>query len=185
MAETPTPTKAATTSYSSDQPAQRAATTHAPRGRKISDYGRQLAEKQKAKREYGLREAQFRRYFGLASKSPIATGQALLTQLERRLDNVVYRSGLAKSRPMARQMVTHGLILVNGKRVNIPSLSVNEGMEVQLKKADTFEYNKEALLPDWLRYDAKTKSAKVERLPKDSDLTTDLDTQLIIEFYSR
>lgn len=170
--------------YSSDQPAARPQTS-GPRGKKVSDYGRQLSEKQKAKREYGLREAQFRRYFVSAAASSIATGQALLTGLERRLDNVLYRGGVAKSRAMARQMVTHGLVLVNGVRITIPSYAVTEGTMVALKKADTFEYNKDVILPDWLSYSPKTKSIKVERLPKADDLVTDLNTQLIIEFYSR
>ena len=186
MAETsvvPIVPPVAAASYSSDQPILRPART--PRAKKISDYGKQLAEKQKAKREYGLREAQFRRYFKLASHSSFATGQALLTLLERRLDNVLYRSGIAKTRPMARQLVNHGLVRVNGVTVSIPSYCVNSGDAITLKKAGVFEYNKEVVMPDWLSYATKTKTANVERIPKDSDLVTDFNTQLIIEFYSR
>lgn len=171
------------TTYSSDQPVQR--TESAPRAKKMSDYGRQLSEKQKAKREYGMREAQFKRFFNTASKSTIATGQALLTLLERRLDNVLYRAGIVKSRAMGRQCVNHGLVYVNGKRISIPSYLVAEGDSITLKKPDIFEYNKDVVLPDWLTYTAKTKSAKVDRLPKADDLVSDLNTQLIIEFYSR
>lgn len=180
MAETPT--KQATT-YSSDQPVQRPA--HTPRAKKMSDYGRQLAEKQKAKREYGMREAQFKRFFNEASRSTVATGQALMTILERRLDNVLYRSGIVKTRAMGRQIVNHGLVLVNDKRLTIPSYQVKEGDVVKLKKADSFEYNKDVILPDWITYSSKTKSAKVDRLPKSDDLVSDFNTQLIIEFYSR
>lgn len=178
---TPTPNKKAT--YSSDQPAQRAPSQ--PRGKKMSDYGRQLAEKQKARREYGLRETQFHRYFEKAANSSVATGQALLALLERRLDNVVYRSGLAKSRRMARQMVSHGLVRVNDQRVNVPGYSVHEGDVITLKMYEPFEYNKDVIIPDWVSYNAKSKSAKVERLPKADDLVSDFNTQLIIEFYSR
>lgn len=169
--------------YSSDQPAHRAPS--GPRPKKMSDFGRQLAEKQKARLEYGLRETQFRRYFFQAARSKHATSEALLTILERRLDNVLYRGGIVKSRAMGRQVVNHGLVVIGDSRVTIPSYQVNQGEVIKLKKADTFEYNKDVILPDWLRYTPKTKSITVERLPKASDLVTDLNTQLIIEFYSR
>ncbi|HEY1075027.1 MAG TPA: 30S ribosomal protein S4 [Patescibacteria group bacterium] len=183
MANTPVKPQ---TAYSSDKPAAAAAPRpSAPRGRKVSDYGRQLAEKQKARNEYGLRETQFHRYFEKAHKSSVATGQALFTSLETRLDNVVFRAGFAKSRAMARQMVGHGHVFVNGKRVNMPSYPVKAGEVINLKKAETFEHNKEAILPDWLSYSSKTKSATVERMPKADDIVTDINSQLIIEFYSR
>lgn len=177
----PAPTPA--TSYSSAQQAPRPAQT--PRPRKMSDYGRQLAEKQKAKFEYGLREKQFRRYFAQAAKSTVATGQALFANLETRLDNVVYRSGLAKTRPAARQMTSHGLVLVNGKRVAVPAYEVKAGDVITLKKYEPFEYNKDVVVPNWLSYNAKTKAVTVERLPKADDIVTDINSQLIIEFYSR
>src|SRR5947209_20632269 len=114
MATTPQPK---TSSYSTDQAPPRP--QQAPsRGRKISEYGRQLAEKQKARNEYGLREAAFRRYFMRAAKSSLATGQELFSSLERRLDNVLFRSGIAKSRRMGRQLVVHGLVRVNDKRIS-------------------------------------------------------------------
>lgn len=181
-----TPTQTPATSYSSAQPQQAPRPkTNAPRGRKISDYGRQLAEKQKAKFEYGLREKQFRRYFVEATKSTVATGQALFTSLERRLDNVVYRGGLAKSRRAARQMVNHGLVLVNDQRIAVPSYQVQAGDTITLKKYEPFEYNKDAIIPNWLSYNSKTKAVTVERLPKSDDIVTDVNPQLIIEFYSR
>lgn len=171
------------TTYSSDQPAQRPA--HTPRPKKMSDYGRQLMEKQKAKREYGMREAQFKRFFHSASRSTVETGQALMTRLERRLDNILFRAGMVKSRAMGRQLVNHGLVRVNGQRISIPSYQVNVADVISLKKTDTFEYNKEIIVPAWLNYTSKTKSVKVERLPKSDDLVSDFNTQLIIEFYSR
>ncbi len=182
MATTPTQQNAKTTAYSTDRAPERE--VRAPRGRKMSDYGRQLAEKQKAKFEYGLREAQFRRYFTRSAKSTIATGQALFTFLECRLDNVLYRTGLAKTRRMARQMVNHGLIQVNQKRVTAPSYELKAGDVVTLTR-DNFEYNKEVIIPNWLSYAPKTRSATVERIPKADDIVTDVNSQLIIEFYSR
>lgn len=179
-----TPTQPKTTAYTSGQAPQRPTQPQA-RARKMSDYGRQLAEKQKARREYGLRERQFRNYFGRAAKSSVATGQALFALLERRLDNVVYRTGIAKTRKQARQLVGHGLVLVNGKRNNLPSYCVEAGDTITLKKSDFLEYNKEVIIPDWLSYDAKKQVAKVERLPKADDVQTDINSQLIIEFYSR
>lgn len=184
MAET---TQKATTYSSSAAPAPREAQAQKPkaRARKMTDYGRQLAEKQKARREYGLREGQFSRYFKQAASSSVATGQALFTSLERRLDNVVFRSGIAKTRRMARQLVGHGLILVNDKRISIPGYNVQAGDTIRLKKPETFEYNKEAILPSWINYNAKTQTATVERLPKAEDVVTDINDQLIVEFYSR
>lgn len=179
---TPTPTKV--TAYSSDRTAQRP-NTPTQRARKMSDYGRQLAEKQKAKREYGLREAQFRRYFERAARSTIATGQALFTDLERRLDTVLYRAGVAKTRRMARQLVGHGLVLVNKKRITMPSYAVQASDSINLKLPDVFEYNKDVVIPDWLSYQAKNKTIAVERLPKADDIVTDINAQLIIEHYSR
>lgn len=181
MAETATPP--VTSAYSTDQTAPKR--TQTGRTRKISDFGRQLGEKQKAKREYGLREAQFQRYFNSAKKSSIATGQALFIFLEQRLDNVVYRTGLAKTRRMARQLVSHGLVRVNGERINTPGYTVAAGDTIELKKNDVFEYNKDVIIPDWLSYTAKKKIAKVERLPKVDDIVTNINPELIIEFYSR
>ncbi len=176
---------AKTAAYSSTQTTPKSTAPSQPRARKISEYGRQLSEKQKARNEYGLRERQFRNYFQQAARSSINTGQALFTALELRLDNVVFRSGLAKTRAMARQFVNHGLVTVNNKRTTSPSYSVHALDQITLKRNDIVEYNKEVILPDWLSYDAKKKSAKVERIPKAEDIVTDLNSQLIIEYYSR
>jgi small subunit ribosomal protein S4 len=186
-----TPTTPQTTSYSSSQAPTRPNVgkqgTGAPRARqrKISDYGRQLSEKQKARREYGLKEAQFRRYFAAAMRSKIATGQSLLLALESRVDNVLYRAGLAKTRRMARQMVTHGLVSINDKRIDVPGFALKAGDVASVKEKFAVEYNKDIVIPDWLIVDAKKQSVKVERLPKADDLVSDINTQLIIEFYSR
>ncbi len=174
-----------TTAYSSSQPTSPQSRPTTSRARKVSDYGRQLAEKQKARHEYGLREAKFHGYFEKAAKSPVATGQALFTALELRLDNVLFRSGIAKTRRMARQLATHGLVLVNDKRMSMPSYSVKAGDTITLKKPEIFEYNKEVIIPDWLSYNSKKHTATVERLPKAEDITTDINAQLIIEYYSR
>jgi small subunit ribosomal protein S4 len=184
---TETPTSAPKiTAYSSGQvPQGQKPIVRGPRPKKQSEYGKQLSEKQKARFEYGLREGQFSRYFKEAAKSTVSTGQALFTNLELRLDNVVYRAGIAKSRKMARQLVGHGLVLVNDKRVNVPGYRVKEGDVITLKKPDLFEYNKETVVPNWLSYNQKTKAAKVERQPKADDIVTDINAQLIIEYYSR
>lgn len=180
----PTPPPSVTTSYSSSQVPQRRTGPYV-RARKVSEFGRQLREKQKARSEYGLRETQFRRYFEGAMRSSVATGQALFMMLEGRLDNVLYRTGIAKTRRMARQLVGHGLVLVNGKRISMPSYPVSQGDAISLKNPDTFEYNKDVIIPDWLSYNNAKKTAKVERLPKADDIVTDINPQLIIEFYSR
>lgn len=189
-----TPTTPQTTSYSSSQAPTRPNTgqqgsggTGAPRGRqrKISDYGRQLSEKQKARREYGLKEAQFRRYFASAMRSKVATGQSLLLALESRVDNVLYRAGLAKTRRMARQMVTHGLVSMNGKRIDVPGFSMKTGDVAMVKETFAIDHNKDIVIPDWVKVDPKKQSVTVERMPKADDLVSDINTQLIIEFYSR
>lgn len=163
----------------------------ASRRRKASDYSLQLKEKQKAKWMYGIMERQFRRYFEEASRVKGATGEALLQRLETRLDNLVFRLGLAKSRNQARQFVTHGKVLVNGKKLDIPSYSVRTGEEITLVK-DMFENPqvKEALeavkpdeLPTWLK--RKGTVGRLEIIPARSEITTPIDEQLIVEFYSR
>ena len=159
--------------------------------RKISDYARQLREKQKVKRIYGVLENQFKRYFNLASKKKAATGEFLLTLLETRLDNVVYKLGFAVSRAQARQLVNHGHVLVNDKKVSIPSYNVKAGDLISLKKdATNFASVKEAVemidkkqIPDWLV--RKGLVGKVTRIPVRDDTGADVDEQLIVEFYSR
>lgn len=159
------------------------------RRRKLSDYARQLAEKQKAKATYGVREAQFRRYFERAEREPGTTGESLLRLLERRLDNVIYRLGFARSRPMARQLVSHGHVTVNGRRVDVPSYLVDQGEVVALTPdAAAIPGVVEALAegrtaPDWLRRQDTT--GVVLRLPNRLDVTEPIDDALIVAFYTR
>lgn len=159
------------------------------RRRRISEYGVQLREKQKAKRFFGILEKQFKRYFVEAGKVKGATGLALLQTLETRLDNVVYRLNFAKSRAGARQMVSHGHIKVNGKKINIPSfkVSMNQTIEISPQMRDNTQVKKsledESTLPEWL--DRKATIGKVLRMPGREEMEQSIDEQLIVEFYSR
>lgn len=164
---------------------------HGPKGtRGGSQYGRQLREKQKVKRIYGVMESQFVRYMDEAFKSKGNTGEALLVKLERRLDNIVYRLGFAPSRPAARQLVSHRHVLVNGKRVNIPSYQVLVGDVITLDSKGfaipeikkSFE-QKDFKVVDWL--DRKAAAGKVVRFPKREDISEAVSEQDIVEFYSR
>jgi small subunit ribosomal protein S4 len=171
---------------------------HNRRG-KASEYGKRLREKQKLKRFYGVFERQFRRYFALASRSPENTGEALLSIMERRLDNVVHRIGFAPSRAGARQLVSHGHVLVNGKFANIPSMLLKAGDTVTVKNRDhavkLVKLNQQSHpqpIPDFLEITgSEPPEGRVTRLPSRSDvdprLTKDdqLKEQLIIEFCSR
>lgn len=152
--------------------------------RRLSEYGQQLREKQKVKRIYGIRERQFRRYLREALRSKGKTGEVLLTLLERRLDNIVYKSGLARTRPHARQMVTHGLIKVNGRRVTIPSFLVSVGDKITLAKKDFALYD-EIVRPSWIKLGKRKKVAEVIALPKRDDVGAEIDENLVVEFYSR
>lgn len=160
---------------------------------KASEYGTQLREKQKAKRYYGVLESQFRGYFEMASKMKGKTGENLLSLLERRLDNTVYRLGFAMSRAEARQLVLHGHFYVNGRKVNIPSYIVKPGMAISLKESsrslDKFksviEANSFRQPPKWLDYDAASLSAKVVNLPSREDIDLPIAEQLIVELYSK
>ncbi|UOO37853.1 30S ribosomal protein S4 [Oscillospiraceae bacterium CM] len=160
---------------------------------KVSEYGTQLREKQKAKRYYGVLESQFRGYFDIASKMKGKTGENLLALLERRLDNTVYRLGFAMSRAEARQLVLHGHFKVNGKKVNIPSFIVKPGMVLALKDSsrslDKFksviEANSFRQPPKWLEYDATQQSAKVVGLPAREEIDLPITEQLIVELYSK
>ncbi|MBP9853503.1 MAG: 30S ribosomal protein S4 [Candidatus Omnitrophica bacterium] len=161
---------------------------------KLSDYGLQLREKQKVKRVYGILERQFRRYYLKAAQSKGITGSVLLQFLERRLDNVIFRLGFALTRPQARQMVGHGLVQVNGKRVNIPSFLVKEGDQIEIKVNDktkevfidkTLDKNKDLTRQSWLKMDEKGYKATVIRLPQREDLQFPINEQLIIELYSK
>ncbi len=164
---------------------------HGPKGtRGSSQYGRQLREKQKVRRMYGLMEAQFVRYMTEAFKSKGNTGEALLVKLERRLDNIVYRLGFAPSRPAARQLVSHRHVLINGKKVNVPSFQVSVGDTISLggKGLSMPDVKKTLDIKDfkvvsWLI--RKAAAGKVERLPKREDIPEAVSEQDIVEFYSR
>lgn len=160
---------------------------------KLSNYGLQLREKQKVKRMYGVMEKQFRRYFKIASKSKGVTGKILLQLLERRLDNVVYRLGWAVSRAEARQIVRHNAVLVNAKRVNIPSYLINNGDTIQVAAREKsqkrvrngLESTKDNTLPQWLESSKQDLKAKVLRLPEKNDIQQQIQEQLIVELYSK
>lgn len=164
---------------------------HGKKGlRKQSDYGIQLAEKQKAKISYGLLEKQFRKYYEVASRNSLATGEVMLSLLERRLDNVVYRLGLAPTRRAARQIVTHGNAVVNGRKLTIPSYQVKVGDVVTLSATGlaipyvkTLQEAKDFTAPSWL--EKKASVGKVLRTPNRGDITEAINEQLIVEFYSR
>lgn len=163
------------------------------RRRRVSDYSRQLREKQKTRRIYGITERQFRRYYRLALKSRGQTGANLLRMLERRLDNVVYRLGYASSRPQARLLVTHGHFNVNGRRTDIPSMLVREGDLIEVRDGSRKRtYFKEVrdvaesrTVPPWLERDLTTLGGKVVQMPERTDVDASLDEQLIVEYYSR
>jgi len=163
------------------------------RRRRQSDYARQLREKQKAKRIYGVLERQMRRFFSEAERLPGVTGDNLLTLLERRLDNVVYRLGFADSRAQARQLVSHGHFSVNGRRLKVPSYIVKSEDEIQVREAsrrrtyfkDLAEDLDEGAVPDWLTLDPRTMSARMLREPSRDEVETTLSEQLIVEYYSR
>ena len=160
---------------------------------KNSEYGQQLREKQKAKRFYGVLESQFRSYFEMAERRPGQTGENLLSILESRLDNVVYRLGFAMSRAEARQMVSHGHITVNGHKVNIPSYQVKPGMIIALKESSrsiakikaNIEANAYRPAPKWLEYDANNNLAKVLAVPARDDIDLPIEEHLIVELYSK
>ncbi|NLU06734.1 MAG: 30S ribosomal protein S4 [Clostridiales bacterium] len=159
--------------------------------KKISNYGMQLREKQKAKRIYGLLEGQFRRYYEKADKRKGITGENLLALLETRLDNVIYRLGYGQSRSEARQLVTHGHFLVNGKKVNIPSFNVSADDVVTVRdkskaseKFKTFAENPKTL-PAWLEGDMENFQGKVIREPSRDEIDVPVNETLIVELYSK
>ncbi len=162
------------------------------RRRKVSEYGTQLKEKQKVKFVYGVLEKQFHRYYLKAANMKGITGENLLQLLERRLDNVIYRLGLAKTRRMARQIVVHGHILVNGKKVTIPSYLVKAGDVVTLRERsreqEMFKSLREgtgAVTPKWLTFDAPNLTGTVSALPTREDIDYPVQEHLIVELYSR
>ena len=160
---------------------------------KVMGYGLQLREKQKVKRTYGVLESQFRRYFAEAERQRGITGETLLQLLERRLDNVVYRLGLATSSSQARQLVRHGHFYVNGKRADVPSYSLKEGDAVSVrersnKKASilyAMEEVKGRGIPGWLQFDASAMTGRVASLPTREQINLPVQEQLIVELYSK
>ena len=166
---------------------------HGTRRSKFSEYGQQLRQKQKVRRLYGLQERQFRRTFVRAERMRGVTGENLLTLLEQRLDNVVYRLGFASTRAEARQMVVHRHITVDARRVNKPSFSVKPGQAVALKESsrkiqrylDNLEQAQSRTLLSWFELDRESFQGTMTALPLREELTTPIDEQLIVEFYSR
>jgi len=160
---------------------------------KISSYGIQLREKQKVRRIYGLLEKQFRSYFAEADRLKGVTGENLLSLLERRLDNVVYRLGFASSRTESRQLVRHGHFTLNGKKVNIPSIQLKSSDVLELrdksKKITSINDSLEAVvrrgIPQWLELDRDTFKGSLKGLPVREDITTPIQEQLIVELYSK
>jgi small subunit ribosomal protein S4 len=163
------------------------------RRRKVRAYGLQLREKQKLRRIYGLLEGQFRRTFDEANRRKGVTGETLLQLLELRLDNVVYSLGFATSRTQARQLVRHGHIEVDGRRVNIPSFRVRPGVEIAVREksrkntyiSEAVEFAQGRGIPPWLELDAGTFTGKVVESPVREDIRFPIQEQLIVELYSR
>lgn len=160
---------------------------------KLSEYGLQLREKQKVKRTYGLMESQFRSYFQKAARAQGVTGINLLVLLERRLDNVVYRMGFADSRAQARQLVRHGHMRVNGRKVNIPSFLIKQGDAVEPREKSrnmevirgNMEHIAQKQIPEWLHVDSTAMRGVVQTLPSRDDITMPIQEQLIVELYSK
>jgi len=160
---------------------------------KIVGYGLQLREKQKAKRMYFTQEGQFRNYFEKAARSKGVTGELLLQQLERRLDSVVYRLGFGISRRQARQLVRHGHVQVNGRKVNIPSYEVAVGEEIAIRESSrklaileqAKEFASHQNAPNWMDIDRDNCKARVLALPKREDINLPVNEQLIVELYSK
>ena len=165
---------------------------HGPNSRgKKSEYGLQLTEKQKLRHMYGMTERQFKNTYLKAGKLQGVQGENFMILLETRLDNLVYRLGLARTRRAARQLVNHGHILVDGKRVDIPSYSVKPGQTISLREksanlsvvAESVEVN--SFVPEYLSFDADSKVGTFVRMPERSELSAEINEQLIVEFYSR
>jgi small subunit ribosomal protein S4 len=163
------------------------------RNRKVSEYGLQLAEKQKAKYMYGVSEKQFRRFFKIANRMGGNTGENLIQLLERRLDNVVYRMGFATTRAWARQLVTHGHIRVNGKKVNIPSYLVSPGDRIEIREKSknnpqiksAIELSKKTGIVDWVEVDGDKMKGLFARYPDRSEVNIPIEERLIVELYSK
>ena len=166
---------------------------HGAARKKVSEYGVHFREKQKARRYYGVLETQFRNYYAEAERMEGITGQNLLSLLERRFDNVVYRMGMAESRKEARQLVLHGHFTLNGKKANIPSIlvkvgdviAVKEGSKDSAKIKSLSEAIEGRIKPKWLDVNAADLTAKVVAIPAREDIDFDFDEQLIVELYSK
>jgi small subunit ribosomal protein S4 len=158
---------------------------HGTSRKQLSDYGKQLREKQKAKRIYGVLEKQFRKYVDEALKTKGVSGNALMQKLESRVDNLVYRSGFAVSRTQARQFVRNGYFTINGKTVRTPSQLLKAGDVLKPISFERIHLREGFVLPDWLKANVKERQVKIERLPTEEDFQEAFNPQLIIEFYSR
>ncbi len=166
---------------------------HGQSRKKQSEYGIQLREKQKVRRAYGILESQFRKYYDMASNMRGVTGENMLSLIERRLDNVAYRLNFGESRPMARQMVTHGHLLVNGKKVDIASYQVKVGDVITVREnsrdipffATLKEQGAKRTVSQWLELDSENLTGKVLALPQREDIDLTIEEHLIVEFYSR
>lgn len=173
--------------------AKAANTRFRKRRRKDSDYALQLKEKQKVRRTYGVLEKQFRRMYEIANRTKGKTGDMLLISLERRLDNVVYRMGFLSSRKEARQYVRHGHVLVNGRRVSIPSFQCSVDDEVKivassansLRVKESVEFTESNTVPKWIEVDREQRTGKLIYLPARDDIDADINEQMIVEYYSR
>ncbi len=166
---------------------------HGQQRKKMSEYGMQLREKQKARRFYGILESQFRKYFDMAVKKKGVTGENLLQILESRIDNVVYRLGLATSRPEARQLVRHGHFTLNGKKANIPSIllvpgdviAVREKLRGSDKMKSIIDIAGGKVVPKWLEFDAENLTGKMVTLPEREEIDLPIREHLIVELYSK
>jgi small subunit ribosomal protein S4 len=165
---------------------------HGVRRRKVGEYGLQLREKQKVRRTYGVLERQFRNYFIEAESRPGVTGESLLRSLELRLDNVVYRMGLASSRPQARQLVGHGHFMVNGRVTNVASYRLKPGDRIAVREGHrarepfkTLAQTRSSQPPEWLSVEPGNLGATVSALPRRDQMPLDLNEQLVVEYYSR
>ena len=159
--------------------------------KKVSEYGKQLREKQKVKRIYGVQEGQFRSYYEKADRMKGITGENMLSLLERRLDNVIFRMGIGVSRAQARQLVNHGHFVVNGKKVNVPSYIVKVGDVVSVKENKTSNKYFEAVkankvtTPKWLEFDPEKLQGKILALPVREDIDSQISEHMIVELYSK
>ena len=164
---------------------------HGDKRKKNSEYAVQLREKQKAKRAYGLLEKQFRSYYDRATRIKGVTGENMLMLLECRLDNVIYRMGVGSSRAQSRQIVNHGHVTVNGRRVNIPSYIVKAGDEIAIKenKQDNAMFKElrgaKIVMPKWVEFNTETFVGRVVELPRREDIDLNINEQLIVELYSK